>query len=99
MSERKIEKFEQKSPETHAAVEEPSQEDQVGENLFDREAFDPYPLRFGLGEIPRRRLVPTPERCFMCGRDILAGQRYVRQMMGPTHVECRPGQSNPARDR
>lgn len=36
MSERKIEKFEQKLPETQAAAEAPCQEGQVGENLFDR---------------------------------------------------------------
>ncbi len=47
-------------------------------------------VRSRLGAIPRKRLVPTPERCFMCGRDIVAGQRYVKLMMGPAHVDCRP---------
>ena len=43
----------------------------------------------GLGAPPRKRLALTPERCSMCGQDIRAGQRYVRLMVGPTHIECR----------
>ena len=52
---------------------------------------DHWPVHWGLAALPRRRLALTPERCSACGQDIIASQRYVRLMVGPTHVECRPG--------
>lgn len=55
-----------------------------------------FPARQRLDGLPRRRLGSARERCLICGRSIDSGDRYVRSVNGPVHVDCHPGERSAA---